>query len=264
MALGAARVKSTALSRCWRSPVGHTAPMATPREQARTRTMAQIVRIGRAHLVTEGAAGLSLRAVARDLGVVSSAVYRYVPSRDELLTLLVVDAYDELGETVERAEAAVARSDLAGRWRALAGAVRSWALAEPSRYGLVLGAPVPGYRAPAERTTSPGTRVVALLLRLAADGEAEGATPARPRRPAPQSLVADAARVRASMGVDVGDDLLVAAVLAWTALFGAVSFEVFGQYGPDTFTDPATVFDALVDLLAGILGLHDAPGPGPG
>lgn len=249
------------------SRVGHTVPMATPREQARTRTMAQIVRIGRAHLATEGAAGLSLRAVARDLGVVSSAVYRYVPSRDELLTLLVVDAYDELGEAVERAEAAADRDDLTGRWCALAGAVRSWALAEPSRYGLVLGAPVPGYRAPAERTTSPGTRVVALLLRLAADAASAGARPAVPREPVPQSLLADAARVRASMGVEVGDDVLVAVVLAWTALFGAVSFEVFGQYGPDTFTDPAALFDALVGLLAGVLGLHDvpaAPAPAPG
>jgi len=107
--------------------------VATPREQARARTMADIVVIGRQHLATEGAAGLSLRAVARDLGVVSSAVYRYVPSRDDLLTLLVVDAYTELGDTAARVEAAVDRTDLPGRWRALSGAVRGWALAEPSR-----------------------------------------------------------------------------------------------------------------------------------
>ena len=66
----------------------------TPRERARRQTMADITRIGREHLTAEGAAALSLRAVARDLGVVSSAVYRYVKSRDELLTLLVIDAYE--------------------------------------------------------------------------------------------------------------------------------------------------------------------------
>lgn len=220
--------------------------------------MVEIVRIGRAHLVTDGAAGLSLRAVARDLGLVSSAVYRYVPSRDELLTLLVVDAYTELGDAVERAEAAVPRDDLSGRWRALCHAVRSWALAEPSRYGLVFGAPVPGYHAPAERTSDPGTRVVALLLALAADTAAAGARPAAPRRPVPASLVADAERVRGAMGLDVADDVLGAAVLAWVALFGAVSFEVFGQYGEGTFSDADQLFDVLVDLIGSALGLGGA------
>ena len=233
--------------------------MTTPREQARERTMADVVRIGREHLTTSGAAALSLRAVARDLGVVSSAVYRYVPSRDDLLTLLVVDAYDELGQAVEAAEGAVDRDDLPGRWRALATAVRGWALSEPSRYGLVFGTPVPGYRAPAERTTGPGTRVVALLLRLAADAEAGGARPAT-SGPVPASLAADAVRIRAEAGLEVGDEMLLAAVLAWVSLFGAVSFEVFGQYGQDTFGEPALLFDALVGLLAGPLGLSGAAG----
>ena len=75
----------------------------TPRERARAQTLADITRIGRDHLAADGAAALSLRAVARDLGVVSSAVYRYVKSRDELLTLLVVDAYNELGDAVDAA-----------------------------------------------------------------------------------------------------------------------------------------------------------------
>ena len=233
----------------------HAGVVATPREQARERTMADVVRIGREHLAASGAAALSLRAVARDLGVVSSAVYRYVPSRDDLLTLLVVDAYDELGDAVEAAEAAVGRDDLLGRWRAVAAAVRGWALREPSRYALVFGTPVPGYRAPAERTTGPGTRVVALLLRLAADAEAAGPRPATAGA-VPAALAADAARVRAEAGLEVGDEMLVATVLTWVSLFGAVSFEVFGQYGQDTFAEPARLFDALVDLLAQALGLH--------
>jgi AcrR family transcriptional regulator len=227
----------------------------TPRAQARERTLADITRIGREHLVTQGAAGLSLRAVARDLGVVSSAVYRYVPSRDDLLTLLVVDAYGELGDAVEEAEAAVSRADHADRWRALAGAVRDWGLAQPARYGLLFGTPVPGYRAPAERTTDPGTRVIGLLLSLADDAEQAGARPAPPRQGVPATLRADAGRVRAEYGLGVSEQMLAAAVLAWTGLFGAVGFEVFGQYGPDTFTRPADVFAVQVDLLAGVLGL---------
>src|SRR6476620_2964290 len=76
--------------------------LRTPRQRARAQTVADIVRLGRQHLAQHGAAALSLRAVARDLGVVSSAVYRYVESREELLTLLLVDAYDELGGAGKR------------------------------------------------------------------------------------------------------------------------------------------------------------------
>lgn len=125
----------------------------TPRARARQQTMADILRIGREHLATHGAAALSLRAVARDLGVVSSAVYRYVASRDELLTLLVVDGYTELADTVDDALADVAADAHAEQFRVLGHAVRTWALREPARYALLFGSPVPGYHAPAEQTT---------------------------------------------------------------------------------------------------------------
>ena len=77
------------------------------RRDSRERIEAQIIELGRRHLVEHGAAGLSLRAIARDLGMVSSAVYRYVSSRDELLTLLLVDAYSELADAVDRARDAM-------------------------------------------------------------------------------------------------------------------------------------------------------------
>ena len=136
----------------------------TPRERARAQTVADIVRLGREHLALHGAAALSLRAVARDLGVVSSAVYRYVENREELLTLLLIDAYNELGDEVDAAVGAVPEADFGGRFTALGCAVRDWALREPARYALLFGSPVPGYRAPAERTTGPGTRVISALM----------------------------------------------------------------------------------------------------
>ena len=97
----------------------------TPRELARARTIAQIVQLGREHLALHGAAALSLRAVARDLGVVSSAVYRYVESRDELLTLLLIDAYGELGDAVDAAVEPFPADDFRGRFAAPSGSGRS-------------------------------------------------------------------------------------------------------------------------------------------
>lgn len=231
----------------------------TPRQRARERTMAEIVRIGRQHLATDGAAALSLRAVARDLGVVSSAVYRYVRSRDELLTLLVVDGYDELGEAVESAVAAVETDDYEARQAAIGRAVRSWARAEPATYALLFGSPVPGYEAPAERTMGPGTRVIRALIAVWEEAYAAGRlTPPRVELSSPTLLAAFAA-ARQELGSELPDDVLVAGVFGWAALFGCVSFEVFGQYGRDGLGDPDALFEHHLDLLARAVGLTCAP-----
>ncbi|HXV94752.1 MAG TPA: TetR/AcrR family transcriptional regulator, partial [Pseudonocardia sp.] len=132
---------------------------------------ATILDTARSHLAEHGAVGLSLRAVARDVGMVSSALYRYFDSRDALLTALIIDAYNSLGTAVETAEAAVPRDDLAGRWSAIAVTTRRWALADPHQYALVYGSPVPGYAAPQD-TVGPATRVTRVLGDLLVDAAA--------------------------------------------------------------------------------------------
>jgi AcrR family transcriptional regulator len=234
--------------------------LRTPRERARARTVADILRLGREHLALHGAAALSLRAVARDLGVVSSAVYRYVENREELLTLLLIDAYNELGDEVDNAVGAVPEGDFGGRFAALGRAVRGWALREPSRYALLFGSPVPGYRAPAERTTGPGTRVIFALMAILDGAFRAGRLSVEGRRsPAVAAgLGGDLAKIRAEFGLAVPDDLLARGALAWTSLFGAVSFEVFGQYGEETFTAREELFDHHLAVLAGVAGLPAA------
>lgn len=228
----------------------------TPRERAREQTMADIVGIGRRHLGLHGAAGLSLRAVARDLGVVSSAVYRYVKSRDELLTLLVVDGYNALGDAVDLRVAGAAGDGHAAQFQALGRAVREWALAEPARYGLLFGSPVPGYQAPAEQTTGPGTRVVGQLVRILEGAHRAGALqPARWGHEPDARLAADFTAIRGELGLTVPDEVLASGVLVWAALFGAVNFEVFGQYGTSTFTDPGALFETHLCMLAALAGL---------
>ncbi len=227
----------------------------TPRARARQQTMRDIVRIGRSHLATDGAAALSLRAVARDLGVVSSAVYRYVGSRDELLTLLVVDGYDELGDAVDAALTRVDPADHGGRLRAIGRAVRAWALAEPATYALLFGSPVPGYTAPAERTTGPGTRVIARLAEVWEDAWVAGAARVDEGAISPRRLSRDVGRIRRDLALTAPDELIARGVLVWAALFGCVSFEVFGQYGPDTFTSAQDLFEHHLEVLAATVGL---------
>ncbi len=157
--------------------------------------MKEILDTGREHLASGGGAALSLRAVARDLGMVSSAVYRYVPNRDALLTMLIVDAYDSLGLAVERAEGSVRRNDHAGRFLAACRAVRTWALAHPHEYALIYGSPVPGYAAPAD-TIGPASRVPMVLTTIIVELTEAGRAPAP--RPVDAAVAASIARSSSS------------------------------------------------------------------
>jgi AcrR family transcriptional regulator len=225
------------------------------RRDSRERIEAQIIELGRRHLVEQGAAGLSLRAIARDLGMVSSAVYRYVASRDELLTLLLVDAYSELAAAVDRA-----REAMPELWSddvvAIARAARDWAVTHPASWALLYGSPVPGYHAPAERTVGPGTRVIGAFFDAVAAGIATGDIKLT-NHAAPQPVSDDFERLRQEFGF-AGDDAVIAKCFTiWAGVVGAISLEVFGQYGADTLSDPQAVFDTQVRLLVAMLARAD-------
>src|SRR4051794_6805096 len=148
-------------------------PPRTARDRARAELTEEIKAVARRHLAEHGSAALSLRAVAREVGMVSSAVYRYFPSRDDLLTALIIDAYDALGECAETAARSARERDAAARWLRVCESVREWALAHAHEYALIYGSPVPGYAAP-EATIAPASRVAVVLLEVIAEGVAGG------------------------------------------------------------------------------------------
>jgi AcrR family transcriptional regulator len=229
------------------NPASATAGTASTsaRALARDHLTRAILASARAQLATDGPAALSVRAVARDVGMASSAVYRYFASRDDLLTALLVACFDEQGEAVEQAEAAVDRADLGGRWSAVAQAFRQWAAEHPWDYALLYGSPVPGYVAP-EQTIGPATRVTRVLMDLLADATAQGAPSSGPG-PGPEFHAA-VAGVRAFAGGDVPDDLLLAGLAAWSGLVGGVTLELFGHLD-NAVDDREAWFDALVRRL---------------
>lgn len=186
----------------------------------------------RRQLAAEGAAKLSLRAVARELGMVSSALYRYFPSRDELLTALIIDAYDSLGEAAEAAHATAVAADAdadavpARRWVTVCEAVRGWALAHPHEYALIYGSPVPGYSAP-DTTIQPAARVALVLIGILRDAfEQRGLA----RTPVPAELAPEARRMSDELMPGLPPEVAVAMAAAWAQLFGLVGFELFGQF----------------------------------
>ncbi len=232
----------------------------TARERVRAELIREIAETAQRHLAAKGAAQLSLRAVAEEMGMVSSAIYRYFPNKDDLLTALIIDGYNAIGAAVEKAEAACPGEDYAGRWLAACRAVRTWALAHPHEYALVYGSPVPGYQAP-EQTIEPASRAAAVFGKIIGDAYRAGATaqagPGMGLPPAPvtpESFAPDAARLREAILDGVPDHIAAAALVAWSGLFGLVSFELFGQF-ENVVTDRAALFDHAAASLGGLAGL---------
>lgn len=228
----------------------------TARQRVRAEITAEILAAARARLEQAGPGELSLRAVARDVGMVSSAVYRYFGSRDELLTALLIQAYDELGAYAEAADDAIAeRNDLTSRWQATCVAVRTWALAHPHDYALLYGSPVTGYAAPQD-TIGPATRVirrlVEIIVRAHESGRALPEAPAgAPDGFAASTTGAQEAISRFEIDADLSEvppELVGRTLMAWTNLFGTISFELWGHL-VGSVDDHAAYFDGVVARL---------------
>ncbi|MEU0483683.1 TetR/AcrR family transcriptional regulator [Streptosporangium sp. NPDC006013] len=225
----------------------------TARERVRAELTREIADVARRQLAVDGASGLSLRAVAREMGMASSAIYRYFPSKDDLLTALIIDGYNALGEAVENADAAVPHTDHAGRWMAVCHAVRDWALAHPHEYALLYGSPVPGYQAPQD-TVPAAIRDTVVYGRIVSDAHRAGTlNPPGDHPPVPPSFREDAARLR-ELIPDVPDDVIVRSLITWTGLFGWISFELFGQFN-NAILERAAAFDHTMRCQARTLGL---------
>lgn len=220
--------------------------MAGLRARVRAELTAEIKSLARRQMASEGAGTLSLRAIARELGMVSSAIYRYFPSRDELLTALIIDSYNELGEVAEQADAIGDRDDLAGRWRRVTGAVFRWARDNPAEYSLIFGTPIPGYAAPTD-TIGPATRFTLVLVGLMSRAAQLGVRPAVVVEAGP-SVHKDLQRVRHDLDVDIDDVTFLAGMQVWMGLFGAISFILFGQLN-NVITDVDEFFAVTAEAL---------------
>ena len=200
-------------------------------------------------MAEKGASGLSLREVARDMGVVSSALYRYFATRDDLLTALIVDAYNDLGTFAERAVQRVPREDPRRRLHAAAAAIRKWAKANPNEYALLYGSPVPGYEAP-PFTVEPAARVALVLGTVVVEAWHDAGTGQR---------LDDASTTRGVLERSLDDvmpgvpeSVRARSLMVWSLFFGFISFELFGHY-KGTVRNANRFFALVVDEAADLV-----------
>ena len=222
--------------------------------------MAEIRGLAWRQVEEQGAASLSLRAIARDLGVVSSAIYRYVPSRDDLLTALLVEGFTDLADAVEAAEAPVDTADYRLRWITIGGAMRAWALARPSAWGLLYGGPVPGYNAPQQETSPPGARVLlrhsSVLIEAVAAGRLHPRVgPAAGLEEIPDALRPMLEAVSEQYGVKASAEVVAVGFLGWTSLLGMISAEIFEQFGPEVAPLVEQLAQVQLNSIADLMGL---------
>jgi AcrR family transcriptional regulator len=199
------------------------------RQRYREETRQEVKRIALEQLAEHGVAGISVNAIGRRMGVTGPALYRYFANRDALLTELIADAYHELADVVGAHTTFVAGAN----------ALRGWAVAEPHRYLLLFGTPVPGYVAPPHTLDAASRLMVALLRTAGADREP----------PADTALDTQTAAWGERMGYEnLTSRQLRWGLTVWTRLHGVVSLEVAGQFAL-TGVDPALLFDAEVTAL---------------
>ncbi|WP_440902239.1 TetR/AcrR family transcriptional regulator [Actinosynnema sp.] len=230
------------------------------RERYRAETREEAKRIALEQLAALGVEGVSVNAIAKRMGITGPALYRYFSSREELLTDLIRDAYADVAALADAAVAATAELGGAARFRHFAGELRKWALAQPHRYLLLYGTPVPGYRAPEDTVVTAHRAMSAFLLvfrqvhgersvknvgsatvdRVRADG-VSGAGEA-------ELDVQLASWVAARGGGEMPPSVPLTALRAWTRLHGVLSLEVSGQFGLMGF-DPALLYGAEVESL---------------
>ncbi|GAB2561189.1 TetR/AcrR family transcriptional regulator [Kribbella endophytica] len=260
----------------------------TARDRARAELTQEIKDTARRQLATDGAERLSLRAVSRELGMVSSALYRYFPSRDDLLTALIIEAYDALGAAVEKAAAgalgaaekaagaaageqaapaaaseeaapAAAAEAAAGAtreaWLAACRAVRVWARKHPHEYALIYGSPVPGYSAP-QSTVQPASRVAVCLLGVLQRAQEAGVLVVPDDAAEPSDALVDQLQPLEEIAPGVPRAVLLRTGMIWAQLFGLVSFELFGQF-VGTFDPADELFEAAIAAHAEFLGLGE-------
>jgi len=229
--------------------IGVVPAARTARARARAELTEEIKTAARCHLAEAGAAALSLRAVSRELGMVSSALYRYFPSRDDLLTALIVDSYAALAAALRSADRGTTPR---ARWVAVCHALRDWAVQHPHEYSLIYGTPVPGYRAPRD-TVQPAADVLLILVNVLRDAEAAGLQPV-PVSPLSRKLAAQLRNVQTEYAEGVSLPVLARLFQAFGQLIGTLTLELFGHFVGSL--DPSGPFYELtVTELADRLGL---------
>lgn len=230
----------------------------TRREQLQHLTKSEIRATARELMAERGTAGLSLRAIARKMGLSAPALYHYYASLNDLITALIEDGFVRLADSLEAAANAAAAAGVAAQLRAVAQANRQWALAHPVDYQLLYGNPIPNYQQPIDITYPPARRSFLLTARLLAEAWQQDQLQLPPNwQHLPPALTASLHTLTEVPGHQLPLPALYLAAVAWSRLHGIVMLELFNLLQP-VIADVEAMFNHEIDQFLDEIGLEAA------
>ena len=195
-----------------------------------------------------GAAAISLRAIARELNITAPAIYNYFPNRDELVTALIVDAFNSLAEAQENILKQFANRDPAEQFRLLGLAYREWAVTYPQRYQLIFGTPIPRYHAPDDVTAPAATRSLVPLIQVIQTiytlrKPVLDCLP--PMTPALENML----KQWQAAGTHADLEVLYLTLVVWSRVHGLVLMEI-GKQLPPFISEPAEIYQREIESIS--------------
>lgn len=238
----------------------------TRRDRVRAATVTEIKDTARRILVADGVDGLSLRAIAREMGMTAPALYRYFPSREDLVVNLIAQLYDELADTMEAARDAEAPDDTPNRLSTVSRTFRHWALAHPREFGLLFGSPPPGIEPDLGTDDDPspaheaGMRFGRIFGELVARIYSDRPFPVPAEDDIDPLLRQELQDWCKAFPVPLPVGVAQSFLSCWIRLYGMVAMEVFGHLR-FALTNAEPMFEAELRELAGRLGVSAAYRP---
>jgi AcrR family transcriptional regulator len=232
--------------------------MPRPRSSQQPGLTAGNIKDGARQLMDEmGTQGLSLREIARRLGVTAPAIYNYFPRLDDLITALIVDAYRDLADALstagQRAGARVS-ADPGKRLLAVLRTYRAWALEHPTEFTLIYGNPIPGYQAPEEQTRPEAVRGFAVILDLLLEAHSQGRLPGR-ANPLPMPPTLKVGILSAPEGqTPYPSEVVYLGVMGWYHIHGMIMLELF-EHNTSLVSDTGLFYEFEIQNLLARLGL---------
>ncbi|MCA9934340.1 MAG: TetR/AcrR family transcriptional regulator [Ardenticatenaceae bacterium] len=229
--------------------------MPRPKREDQIDLANEVKTVAYRQIAANGAAALSLRAIARELNVTAPAIYNYYSRRDDLVTALIVDSYNSFANALELARDKVGEADYAGQLMGALVAYRAWALAHPEEYSLIFGTPIPGYQAPMELTLPAAKRGMDTIIGILEAAEIAGALTFAPSIASLAPSLREAALTwKREHGYAASIQVLYLALAGWGRIHGLVMLEIYNHLAP-FFYDVDALYLAEVDAILHLAGL---------
>lgn len=230
--------------------------MPRPRREAIRNEIAQEIKnVARRQMSEFGTAGLSLRAIARELNITAPAIYNYYPRLDDLITALIVDAFSDLARAMELARENTALLTNRSKIEAMLFTYRRWAMENPVDFQLIYGNPIPGYEAPFDVTGPLARRPFLGLFELYARALREGEmTLPEEYQPVPKSISSYLVSWRTNSGIDLPDALVCLLMSGWSRIHGMVMLELFHHLQP-VIGDAGALYEYEIEAFHQRLGM---------